>query len=127
MRIIPILVHSLEVRHLQCLILLGFPGADAQTALRPRYGKVLSRQYKSLVTFATGAFSGGAFKIYLEQSGWTAADPTNRNLAIGGTMASALRNRRHIIINRGIRMNNMDRDGDGKVSKWEYFPIGLID
>ena len=82
--------------------------------------KSLSRQYKSLVTFLLpGAFSGGAFKIYLEQSGWTAADPTNRNLAIGGTMASTC-NRRHIIITPGIRMNNMDPDGDGKVSKWEY-------
>ena len=22
---------------------------------------------------------------------------------------------------------NMDLDNDGKISKWEYFPIGLID
>ena len=51
--------------------------------------KSLSRQYKSLNFFATRAFSGGAFKIYLEQSGWTAADPQTEISAIGGTMASA--------------------------------------
>ena len=51
--------------------------------------KSLLKQYKSLNFFATRAFSGGAFKVYLEQCAWTAADPTNRNPAIGGTMASA--------------------------------------
>ena len=78
------------------------PQAQMHKLHQVKTWKSLSRQYKSLVTFLLlGAFSGGAFKIYLEQSGWTAADPTNRNLAIGGTMASASCNRRHIIINRG--------------------------
>ena len=88
-----------------------------------------SRSSTKVSTFLLpGAFSGGAFKIYLEQSGWTAADLQTEIQAIGGTMASAsVTDLAHYNKLGGIRMNNMDSDGDGKVSKWEYFPIGLID
>ena len=89
MRIILLtLVHSLVVLHLQCLIPRSprrrcpdCPGVQDME-------KFVEAVQKVSTFLATGAFSGGAFKVYLEQCAWTAADPTNRT-AIGGTMASA--------------------------------------
>ena len=67
----------------------GATGADAQIAPGQDMEQFVEAVQKCSNFFAIGAFSGGAFKIYLEQSGWTAADLQTEIQAIGGTMASA--------------------------------------
>mgnify|MGYP001365671899 FL=1 len=67
----------------------GATGADSQIAPGQDMEKFVEAVQKLSNFFAIGTFSGGAFKIYLEQSAWTAADLQTEIQAIGGTMASA--------------------------------------
>ncbi len=63
-------------------------GADSQTAPGQDMEKFVESVQKFSNFFAIGEFAGGAFKIYLEQCAWSAADLQVEIRAIGGTMAN---------------------------------------
>ena len=67
----------------------GATGIDAQVAPGEDLEKFVEAVQQKGTVIGLGAESGGGFKLYMENSSWTAADMETAIQALGGTLAGA--------------------------------------